>query len=158
MKTTAIQGFRTWFSGLVFCLLTAPVFGGVPGAVSLARAEADLAQILERHDDLRVFAASGRSMEPFFDAYTLLLVRSVPVHALRAGMIVVFRDSEGDLVGHRLLRDATGRLRTRGHNNRSFDEVDLNSQNLVGAVVATIRTADITEHSGRYSVVMGKSR
>ncbi len=134
------------------------VSGGIRGVVDLDQAGRDLQSVVNRNPDLRIFAATGRSMAPFFDEYSLLLVRPVEIDTLKPGMIVVFRDNEGDLVGHRLVRDGYGNLRTRGHANSRLDEEPLSAERLVGAVVATFKTNAITAASGRYPVAVGKSR
>lgn len=45
---------------------------------------------------------SGKSMLPYFDDNSVLIVEIASYNSLQMGMSVVYRDSKGDLIGHLL--------------------------------------------------------
>jgi hypothetical protein len=87
-----------------------------------------------------LFAYRGSSMHPTFSERDLLEILPCDLHALRVGDVIALLPPDGEhLVVHRVVEVAPAGLRTAGDNNRSADEWLLQSQHIVGQVVAVWR-------------------
>jgi hypothetical protein len=87
------------------------------------------------HPGCEVFVGRGDSMLPLYRDRTVLVVRTVRMQELRAGMTVVFTGDRGNLVAHTLLENTLTGWRTIGVGNREADRTRVRHGNLVGVVV-----------------------
>lgn len=82
----------------------------------------------------------GSSMLPYFGDGSVLVVKPVDFGALRAGVVVVYRNRFGELVSHRVENKVAGGWVVRGANNRANDSTLVTADNLVGEVYVTLRS------------------
>ncbi len=109
--------------------------------VSLQQAITDGQQVAERNGDWQVMLGGGHSMAPYFGHGSVLLVDVAPMSQLKPGMMVVFEDEVGDLVGHWLIRKENGDWVTRGINNTTDDPSVLNAQNYRGVIFGVLNSS-----------------
>ncbi len=121
---------------VVAILLTVAAQAGIkPQAdVNLSEAYAEAQQVAKMDHDWYVTAADGVSMAPFYDGDSILLVDRAPFRELKTGMIVVYRDHEGDLVGHRLVAKQGNQWVARGIQNGNNDPHFVSADNYQGVV------------------------
>jgi len=74
-------------------------------------------------------------MQPLYQSGTLLIVQPTSFEKLTRGMSVVFR-SRNRSIAHVLVAKTKDGWRTTGLNNRRHDYVCVNSDNILGVVVA----------------------
>jgi signal peptidase I len=94
-------------------------------------------------------AAGGRmftiaptgSMKPTLDENSVVAVETVAFGQLRAGDIVIYRNSKGLPIVHRLYERANGRWFVLGDNNASVDRDAVTAANLLGRVCAIFYTS-----------------
>lgn len=148
--------FARILSLLVITLLTSVVSAIVPASsVPATQALRDAEMLASLRPDWQVYQAAGDSMEPFFGGNSLLLVQTARVESLQPGMIAVYRDAEGDLVGHQVVQ-AGAEVVAKGANNTDRDPATITEANLVGVVVGMLHAADPvasslpTVHGKRY--------
>lgn len=89
-----------------------------------------------------VMLGSGTSMHPHFGSGSVLIVDKVNYNALKPGMIAIYRDSDGDLVGHSLVTKHGDKWVTRGNQNSVNDPDKLSNSNYLGVVFGIIQTED----------------
>ncbi|MDP0500402.1 MAG: hypothetical protein Q7P63_09905 [Verrucomicrobiota bacterium JB022] len=136
---TTLRFLVCFFSILCGTQLT---FAGAPvSSVSPEQALSDAEQLASLRPDWSVFQAAGNSMEPFFGSNSLLIVQAVDTASLRPGMIAVYRDAEGDLVGHQVV-SIGAEILAKGANNAVIDPTVVRADNLVGIVVGMLHAAD----------------
>lgn len=135
---------RTFYSLLAILIipLAAPAIHvnskcGVP----LHRAIDDARAVAERNDQWEVMLGDGQSMTPYYGAGSVLLVERAPFDELRPGMMVVFRDEAGDLVGHWLVRRENGQWITQGVNNGAPDPRPLIESAYQGVIFGVLRSS-----------------
>ncbi len=97
----------------------------------------DARAVAARRPDFLVLTVSGRSMQPFFDGGTVIVVRRIDSRRLRVGMIAVYVNRSGKTVVHRVVAAADGGWRVQGYNNSRADRTIVNDRNLLGVVYAT---------------------
>jgi len=131
--------------------------------VPLTQAIADATRVAQAEESWSVMVADGVSMVPHYGSHSVLIVDRIPFNELRVGMIVVYRNREGDLVGHQLVRRDGAGWWTGGVNNSRLDPEPLEPRNYVGVVfgVLTARGPDrdgirLARQMG-LPTVMGKS-
>lgn len=90
--------------------------------------------------DLKVLRVEGNSMLPFFGSGSVLIVKSLPVAKLRAGMVVVYTNRFNETVAHRLVSSTSDGWVAAGYNNAESDSTPVNAGNLVGVIYATFHT------------------
>jgi signal peptidase I len=95
-------------------------------------------EILQHGADLRV-RVTGRSMRPFLRGGEVLTIRQTPSPCLRKGDLILFRNSYGLPVLHRLLnkrKTAGGKFRilTKGDALKAFDE-EIHEDSVLGKVL-----------------------
>ena len=105
-------------------------------SVSLATALDDAHRLASRKGDT-VVRVEGVSMLPYFGEGSVLVVRAAAVDALKAGMVVVYRNRFGETVAHRVEARTSEGWTVRGANNTATDSTVVNASNLVGTVYAT---------------------
>jgi len=87
------------------------------------------------HPGCEVFVGRGDSMLPLYRDRTVLVVQTVKIGDLRAGMTVVFVGDRGALVAHRLLEKTLMGWRAMGVGNDEADRTRVRRDNLVGVVL-----------------------
>jgi signal peptidase I len=107
-----------------------------PGRIDPGTALADARSLAARHDGAEIVRVEGASMLPFFGSGALLVTKPVTAAALRAGMVVVYRNRFGETVAHRVEDAVDGGWRVRGYNNAREDSTTVNDENLRGVVYA----------------------
>ena len=105
-------------------------------SVSLSTALTDAHKLASRKGDT-VVRVEGVSMLPYFGDGSVLVVRKAAVEALKAGMVVVYRNRFGETVAHRVENRTTEGWTVRGANNTATDSTVVDAANLVGTVYAT---------------------
>jgi signal peptidase I len=128
-------------------LITGSVWGVNPVAkseafapMSLAAALHDAAALLDRHPAAAVMRIEGDSMLPFFGDGAVVVVRPVASERLRPGMIVVYRNADGERVAHRVMGLNKEGWVVRGYNNDREDSTRVTAENLEGVIYATFYT------------------
>jgi len=118
-----------WPAALAFAADT-PTDTEVPftQAIASARRVADL------NTGWRVYLSRGESMLPQIGHDSLLLVARGDYAQLTIGMLVVYRDSDGDLVSHRLIARTSEGWVAKGINNYDADPGLVTSDNFQGTV------------------------
>lgn len=102
-----------------------------------------------------VFRAKGDSMHPVYGENSLLLISHTTFENLREGMIALYVDGDGDIVGHRLTqRDASG-WRAKGTFSNRIDPNTIHPANYVGVVAAVMHTSGSSTPEN-LTVVTGK--
>ncbi len=110
------------------------------------------------NDGWQVMIGAGESMAPLFGSHSVLVVDSAPFETLRTGMIAIYRDRSGDLVGHSLKhKDGPGWV-AQGFNNWKSDSERVNDSNYVRIVFGVFSaTATPSEFiANGYDIVYGK--
>ncbi len=105
-------------------------------SVSLSTALNDAHKLASRKGDT-VVRVEGVSMLPYFGDGSVLVVRKAAVEALKAGMVVVYRNRFGETVAHRVEARTGEGWTVRGANNAASDSTVVNATNLIGTVYAT---------------------
>jgi hypothetical protein len=107
------------------------------------------------HAGWTLYRGAGDSMLPHYGENSLMLVAPATVAGLRPGMLAVYRDAAGDLVGHMVTAASTVAANTRGVNAGRTDPEAIVADNLVGVIVGIFHTrADGT--AAELPVVIGK--
>lgn len=84
------------------------------------------------------------SMRPVFDTNSLLLIEEPAFESLRIGDIVVFRNSAGNLVTHRIIEQRGNRFWTMGDNNARPDSEYVTAENFKYRVWGVLYSSDYT--------------
>lgn len=92
------------------------------------------------HERCDVFVGRGDSMLPLYRDRTVLVVQTMPVADLQAGMTVVFVGDHGQLVAHQLLEKTSRGWRAMGAGNLEADRTPVTRGNLMGVVVRAYAT------------------
>ncbi|MFT3868642.1 MAG: signal peptidase I [Nibricoccus sp.] len=117
---------------------------GLPRAKALAMAQ----QTADAFGG-RVFTiAPTGSMKPTLDENSVVTVEVVPFDDLRVGDIVIYRDSAGLPIVHRLHHRSGSRWIVLGDNNSSTDRETVTAVNLVGRVCAIFYTSSGASPAG----------
>jgi signal peptidase I len=113
---------------------------------TVTRAKAlNLAKQVAESIDGRVYAvAPSGSMLPTLDEGSIVTVEKVTLAELKRGDIVIYRNSSGMVVIHRLYERHENRWFVLGDNNPSIDRDTVSSQNLIGRVCAIFYTSSDT--------------
>lgn len=115
--------------------------GKSPRAVALAETEAWQRASLtaERTPDSFVLVGSGHSMQPLYLPGTILVLQQFPFELLERGQTVLYRNRDRKIVAHVLVAKARDGWRVVGLNNRGHDREPVQSENLVGVVIAAFQ-------------------
>lgn len=105
-------------------------------AVALSVAMTDAHRLAAIKGD-KVVRVEGVSMLPYFGDGSVLVVKAAKVDALRAGMVVLYRNRFGETVAHRLEARVADGWTVRGANNLAADTTVVSAANLLGTVYAT---------------------
>jgi signal peptidase I len=148
------------FPATLRSLLAAVLFCGVASVAGGAIAErpltaesfdttlADAHRIAAKRADLSVLKVEGRSMLPFFGEGSVLLVKTIDASALKAGMVVAYKNRFGEMVAHRLIEAKADGWVAQGYNNAKADSTLVNADNLLGVVYVTLHSNGLTEDAG----------
>jgi signal peptidase I len=91
-----------------------------------------------------VLVGSGHSMQPLYTPGTILVLRQLPFEELKRGQTVLYRSRARKVVAHVLIAKARDGWRVRGLNNRIHDMEPVQTENLVGVVVAAFKPVTVT--------------
>lgn len=86
---------------------------------------------------------TGDSMAPLLGDNTLIVTHPIKWEDLKPGMIVVYRDSRGKNITHKLSHQEKLHWVAVGINNEYVDEERVTPHNLVGVVYATFHTEQV---------------
>lgn len=124
--------------------------GGQNSPVSYRRALADAERVASLNPDWMVMRTAGNSMTPHYGDNAVLVVSKINYRSLRPGMIVVYRDQAGDLVGHTLVAMNADGWIARGQNNRINDPHPVTPENLVGVIFGVFHSAGADLRIGKH--------
>ncbi|HTB62582.1 MAG TPA: signal peptidase I [Opitutales bacterium] len=102
--------------------------------VLFSDALANAHKIAELDPTWELFMVKGQSMEPQFGANSILVAAQTKYSDLKVGMLVVYKDSTGDLVAHRIIQKNDNGWVAKGYNNDKTDPCLVTAQNLQGVV------------------------
>lgn len=108
--------------------------------VPLVAALKDAHSLVADRADLKVLRVEGNSMLPFFGPGAVLVVKTLPVEKLKAGMVVVYTNRFNETIAHRLTAASAGGWTAAGYNNNDADSTPVTAANLVGVVYATFHS------------------
>lgn len=108
--------------------------------VAQRNALVDARTLARAHAGAKVMQIAGSSMHPFFGDGAVVVVKPIDESALRAGMVVVYRNRFGETIAHRLIARQDAGWVAQGYNNQQADSTLVTSQNLLGVVYATFHT------------------
>jgi signal peptidase I len=80
-------------------------------------------------------------MKPTLDENSIVTIETVAFGQLRQGDIVIYRNSSGEPIVHRLYERSNGSWLVLGDNNPSVDREAVTPANLVGRVCAIFYTS-----------------
>ncbi|MBC2596054.1 hypothetical protein H5P28_17440 [Ruficoccus amylovorans] len=103
-------------------------------SVAPSQAYSDALAVAAMNDNWTAIPADGKSMLPYYDSKSILMIDRASFSSLSAGMMVVYRDRNGDLVGHQLVRKTENGWIARGINNRGEDPELVTENNYRGVV------------------------
>ncbi|MEO0796263.1 MAG: hypothetical protein AAFX93_13930 [Verrucomicrobiota bacterium] len=109
--------------------------------VTLKQAINDALAAAEYRDHWMVMVGDGTSMDPYYGGGSVLLVSKTNYRCLKPGMMAVFRDREGDLVGHWLIEKVEGGWVSQGVNNGSADSTLVTERSYVGVIFGVLNSA-----------------
>lgn len=119
--------------------------GNPVSGVSMLTALNDAKALAAHRSDLKVLRVEGVSMLPFFGSGAVLVVKTLPVEKLRAGMVVVYTNRFNETVAHRLVARTGAGWTAAGYNNTEADSTPVSAANLVGVVYATFHSNAATD-------------
>lgn len=124
--------------------------------VSISMAAEEAARIIHYNSDWTIYRVDGDSMHPHYGANSLLIVNKVSIERLRKGMIVLYRDHDGDVVGHSVATiDASG-VRAKGTYTDELDPNPVTRDNLIGVVVGVMHSKSNSNALSEKPLVLGK--
>ncbi len=105
---------------------------------------------------------SGKSMLPYYGDNSVLIIETASYNKLKMDMSVVYRDRNGDLVGHLLQEKFGNDWYARGFNNKKQDPQVVTERNYVGVIFGILSGLSGGEGTGgqrsntNYPIVHGK--
>lgn len=97
-------------------------------------------QMQFRNPDIHATIGQGSSMQPVYTEDTVILIHPIEYHDLDEDMIVAYRDEDGRIVIHRLVRFDINGWVAQGINNPREDRERVTEDNLLGVVYTVIYT------------------
>lgn len=115
--------------------------GESPRAIKATEPEAwqQATEIAENTPGAFVLVGTGQSMQPLYSPGTILVLRQLPYAELKRGQTALYRSKDRKIVAHVLVAKARDGWRVQGLNNRIHDMEPVQSDNLVGVVVAAFK-------------------
>ncbi|MGE9292386.1 S24/S26 family peptidase [Ruficoccus sp. ZRK36] len=159
MKTKTPVTTSFFFALIVlFSALTARAEVELASDVRASDAYNDALSVAAMNANWTAIPADGTSMLPYYDSKSILMIDRASFNQLRAGMMVVYRDNDGDLVGHQLIRKTENGWVARGINNRGEDPELVTAANYRGVVFGVFHSngVDAEKLAGKERVI-GKS-
>lgn len=98
------------------------------------------AQMQFQNPQIQATIGQGDSMQPLYTEDTVILTHPIEYDALEAEMIVAYRNSQGQIVIHRLVRRDSAGWVAQGINNPREDRERITRENLLGVVYTVIYT------------------
>ncbi len=145
-----------WMSVLVLLAMMSTVLEARSG-VAPEQALRDAESLTRSFSDWSIYRGDGDSMAPRFDERHLLLVKPARQGEVKAGMIALFHDAEGDLVAHTVIGLTAEGIITRGLNNRHHDPQAIPHGAIVGVLVGTLAANAPIPGSFDLPVALGKT-
>ena len=130
--------------------------------VTFERAIIDAERLVSLNNDWKIMRGSGRSMLPYYGDNSVLIVETASYNKLQMGMSVIYRDSNGDLVGHLLQGKSGNDWYARGFNNKKQDPQLVTERNYVGVIFGILSgisgggRANGYSSDANYPIVHGK--
>ena len=116
--------------------------------ISYQKALNDAVKVAAMKNTWTVMRGAGDSMIPLYGENSVLVVEKASFTQLSAGMVVVYKDSEGTLVAHPLTAKAGSDWVARGINNQSQDPERVSAENFVGVVFGVFNASQSGQESG----------
>ena len=85
---------------------------------------------------IQALTVSSNSMMPVFQKGDLIIIKEEKEY--KVGDIVTFKDSNGNLVTHRIIEKCENAFYTKGDNNNTKDEEKIDNFQIIGKVVYLI--------------------
>jgi hypothetical protein len=124
--------------------------------ISISVAAEESARITELNFSWTIYRAAGDSMHPHYGANSLLIVNKVSISDLRKGMIVLYRDHEGDVVGHSVAAMDESGIRAKGTYTDKLDPTPITSENLIGVVLGVMHANSESNALSEKPLALGK--
>ncbi|WP_309385502.1 S24/S26 family peptidase [Cerasicoccus frondis] len=145
---------------LLSLLIADTIYGSSPAVnirtdVPMPQAIDDALAAAEHNQQWVVMLGDGHSMAPYYGRGSVLMVSPMCFYKLKPGMIAVYRDNSGDLIGHWLIESENGKWVTQGANNRPVDPQLMEKHNYVGVVFGVLNSAGICSEGMAYANVNG---
>lgn len=163
MIPLTIKAIKKWLSkllfpaSLVFFTLGFYQLHEVPSPVTFKQALQDAEYVASLNPNWIVFEAEGLSMNPHYSNNALVVVEKTDYDKLEPGMVVVYKDAEGDYVGHILQEKTDKGFIARGYNNPEEDPGLVTPSNLVGVLFATFHYSSYSrDELPRHDIIYGK--
>lgn len=123
--------------------------------VRASQAYQDALSVAAMNDNWTAIPAEGTSMLPYYDAKSILMIDRASFTQLQPGMMVVYRDRDGDLVGHQLIRKTENGWIARGVNNGSEDPELVTASNYRGVIFGVFHSSgqDTSAFAGKERVI-----
>jgi hypothetical protein len=131
-RACAALGIVAGLASIAAASELSPVAETVPGLFDAWRLAEKYAATHARCD---VMVGRGDSMLPLYRDRTVLVIQSVAMAELQAGMTVVFIGDQGRPVAHALLEKTPAGWRAMGVGNREADRTLVRYRNFLGVVV-----------------------
>jgi len=93
------------------------------------------ARYVAEHPGTDFLVGSGDSMRTLYKDHTVIITGAMPISGLKPGMTVVFRDDDGHVVAHVLVRKAADGWISMGVSNPDCDKGRVCAKNYVAVVV-----------------------
>ena len=138
MKTKAIS----LLLGLVFTAGTA-LEASPKSSAPFAKALRDAEMVASLNPDWGIHRTQGESMGDFFGDNSLILVQETAFEDIDVGMMIVYRNSKGELISHKVVADNGDSLTTRGVANWKEDPDPVTAENLIGAIFGVFHTSGV---------------
>lgn len=130
--------------------------------ISYTAALEEAKHVAAQNEDWQVMRCSGFSMNPMFGSGSILLVNTSNALSVREGMVVIYRDQEGDLISHQVIAVHQAGYLTQGLNNPAPDPERIDRGRIEGVVFGVFYTGGpqpLTRSEDRaLPIVLGKSR
>lgn len=130
----------------------------IPSPVKFQKALQDAQYIASMNPNWTVMEAEGDSMSPHYGSNALLVIEKTEFKDLSPGMIAIYKDKDGDYVGHIILEKTPDGYIAQGYNNTNKDPQLVRADNLVGTLFATLYYAPYSRNSiVHLPIVYGKT-
>ncbi|MCC5835177.1 MAG: S24/S26 family peptidase [Opitutales bacterium] len=130
-------------AGLVVVLAgckTTPDASAPTSTLSTREATRLAAQMQFQNPQIQATLGQGTSMQPLYTEDTVIMIHPIDFADLEAEMIVAYRNRQGQIVIHRLVRLELGGWVAQGINNPREDRERVTPENLLGVVYTVIYT------------------